>query len=101
MMAADDEKVVTRYLRDTRFPVYPRQASSAHDFGDDETIGLHVKLRGYRLADPDANPDYAFGRFLGKHPDGFVVGVSGLLSGIHTCEVFETLEELKERWQLD
>lgn len=96
-----DPAVVSEFIRSTVWPDEPRQPKDAFDFGDDATIGLHLKRVGYSISDTTGDPNQVFGRYLGRHPDGYVVAVTGLLSGAHTCEIFDFLPELKRQWKLD
>jgi hypothetical protein len=43
----------------------------------------------------------AFGRYLGEHPYGFAVLVTHIDYRPKAVELFDTLEELKQQWQLD
>lgn len=80
-----------------------RSCKDRGDFGDTATVGLSLRrlgVNGASLAGYD--PDDAFGTFLGQHDDGLVVAIKKLdYTGYSGCEVFETLEDLKRRWELD
>lgn len=96
-----DPAAISAFLRDTVWPDEARSPKDAFDFGDDATVGLHVKRVGYSLSDNTLDPNQVFGRYLGRHPDGYVVVVTGLLTGPHSCEIYDFLPELKQQWQLD
>ena len=96
-----DAAAVREFLEQTRWPDQPRTPTGPLDFGDDETIGMHVKRVGYTLSDTTLDTNDVFGRYLGRHPDGYVVAISGLLTGFHACEIYDFLPELKQQWQLD
>jgi hypothetical protein len=96
-----DADAVHKFLAETNWPEQTRIPTNALDFGDDATIGLHLKRVGYTLSDTTQDENQVFGRYLGRHPDGYVVAVSGVLTGFHTCEIFAFLPELKQHWQLD
>lgn len=96
-----DPDAVQEFLAQTNWPDQPRTPTDAFDFGDDATIGLHLKRVGYTLSDTALDVNQVFGRYLGRHPDGYVVAVSGLLHDFHTCEIYDFLPELKRQWQLD
>lgn len=80
-----------------------RDVTCRGDFGDEKTIGLSLRrlgVSGSSLSGHD--PDDAFGVYLGRHDDGWVVGIKRLdYSGWSGCEVFKTLEDLQRRWELD
>lgn len=80
-----------------------RDVSNRGDFGDEKTVGLSLRRLGVTgLSMNGYDPDNAFGEYLGQHDDGYVVGIKKLdYSAWSGCEVFETLDELKRRWELD
>lgn len=95
----DDEESIKRYVMSTRYPVKMKTGcQNAHDFGGQDTVGLHVKRMGTSIED---DCDDAFGRYLGQHDAGYVVLVTHIDYRPKAIEVFETLEELKKQWQLD
>lgn len=106
MARHEDRATIIAYMKATELPPKPRRPESCADYGDFETVGLAVKRRGmtYRSNDPDANQnmDNQFGRYLGKHPDGYAILVVTLVTS-EPCavEVFSTLEGMKLRWSLD
>lgn len=96
MTRKDDQ--LAAYLENTPL-VKTRTPQSASDFGDVETVGLCLKRRGYTIADDAPEP---FGRYLGQHGDEFVVGIVPVTGfDIVGIEVYTTLDELKQEWQLD
>jgi hypothetical protein len=73
------------------------------DFGDDTTVGLSLRRVGLSFDHPFSKMDECFGVYLGHHPgDGYVVGNKKFdYSGWAGCELFASLEDLKQRWELD
>ena len=77
------------------------------DYGDNPTVGLHLKRRNlekYPLFDPTIDPASRpdFGIYLGQQSDGFVVALKDLfMTKCIGIEVFETEEALHEEWTLD
>lgn len=70
------------------------------DFGDQRTVGLHLKRNSFTFGSPDREDGW-FGVYLGAHDGKFAVGTWGTLYGRIGVELFDTLEELKEEWRLD
>ena len=99
MTRIEDLDTIGRFISNTAIPaVTKRDCQNAHDFGGPDTVGLHVKRIGTNIA--DACED-AFGRYLGEHPYGFTVLVTSVDYKPRAVELYETLEELKQKWQLD
>lgn len=99
MTRIEDMETIGRFIEHTVIPaVTKRDCKDAHDFGGPDTVGLHVKRIGTSIAD---SCEDSFGRYLGEHPYGFVVLVTTIDWWPKAVEVFETLEELKTKWQLD
>lgn len=95
-------EVAYRYHIDS--PVFGNKKSpnSRGDFGGSDTVGLSLRRIGLSFDNPEYKPDESFGKFLGQHDDGWVVGVSKFdYSGYSGCEIFPSLEDLKRRWELD
>lgn len=87
-------------------PVLQRQrvSTSEDDFGDERTIGRHVKRRGVSIDAADIEKDY--GLFLGWKNDRWHVGIKSLAfmfgdERFEGGESYATLEELKSEWVLD
>lgn len=77
-----------------------RDCKDKYDFGDTQTVGVHLKRTGFLCYDLENSLD--FGRFLGEHKDGWVVAICAEdFKGFCTAEVFKTLEDLKRSWELD
>lgn len=69
------------------------------DYGDQETVWLHLKRVGSSIGDPEEDN---YGLYLGHYEDGYVVGIKDFVgSKIVSCEIFDTEEEMKTIWQLD
>jgi hypothetical protein len=76
----------------------PREMKHAHDWGDQETVWAHTKHHGATIGSPDDH----FGVYLGFHKDvGYVVALKDIKSRFTGGEVFKTIGEMKQRWQLD
>jgi hypothetical protein len=95
-----DADQACQYWLDSPVFFEKRQSKDQFDFGDDRTVGKCLKRRYLSFYDYQENLD--FGRFLGKHQDKWVVGIvnedsSQLVGG----EVFDSLEDLKQAWELD
>jgi hypothetical protein len=99
MTRLEDEESITRYVMNTRYPrTVKKDCQSAHDFGEQDTVGLHVKRMGTSIED---DCEDAFGRYLGQHDAGYVVLVTFIDYRPKAIEIFDTLEELKKQWRLD
>lgn len=99
MSRTDNMDTVKRFIEHTAFPAVTKQGcKNAHDFGEPDTVGLHVKRIGTSIED---DCEDAFGRYLGEHPYGFAILVTHLDYTPKAVELFDTLEELKQKWQLD
>jgi hypothetical protein len=73
-----------------------------YDYGDEGTVHASLKRVDYDINDQSAMKD-SFGVFCGKLGGRYVVGVMGVGSkyAFHSCEVYESLEEMKKVWRLD
>jgi hypothetical protein len=95
----DAKEKMTEIINNSVVFCIKRQPTGPDDFGDETTVGLHLKRRGVNLGNA-SDADSPFGRYLGLHDDGYVVLATGLFNVSH-IETFDSLEELKEDWQLD
>ena len=77
-----------------------RRPSGPFDFGDNETIGLHMKRSGKSLLELG---EFDFGLYLGEHEGKWAVGIKDMKTKLPLvgAELFDSLEQLKEEWQLD
>lgn len=77
-----------------------RKPLSRQDFGGDDTVGLKVRRMGKRnLLD---YVDHDFGMFLGFQKGKYHIGTCEVTSFKPSkLESFDTLEELKMKWELD
>lgn len=85
-------------------PVFGNKKSPDNrgDFGGDDTVGLSLRRVGLSFDNPEYKMNESFGKFLGQHKEGWVVGVSKFdYSGYSGCEIFKSLDDLKRRWELD
>ncbi len=98
-----DSVAVYQYWLDSPVFSVPRPTTKHDDFGDQETVGKHLKRRYIEFSDYE---EYDFAIYLGKHESvlgtKYIVGIKNyegnrLISG----ESFNSLEELKEAWILD
>jgi len=84
-------------------PVFAEGRIPTHalDFGDEATVTLSLKRRNDNVF--EGNPNDKFGLFLGNFKGKFVVGVHNLGNKLsfNATEVFETVEEMQSKWQLD
>lgn len=102
MIRKDGMQIAFEYWENSKFPKRMSQgAKNAFDFGEPDTVGLHLKRVDFNFGVP-TNPAGPFGRYLGKHEDGYVVLVQSMWENEKTAvEIFDTLEELKSSWKLD
>ena len=92
--AAADYWMDSGIFGNKRIPIAP------FDYGDAATVGLNLKRNSYDLGSGD--PNDAFGIYLGKHSDGYVVGVKKLdWSGFSACEIYDSVGDLHADWRLD
>jgi len=98
MTRIEDLDTIGRFISNTAIPAVTKKCQSAHDFGGPDTVGLHVKRMGTSIED---SCEDAFGRYLGEHPYGFTVLVTSVDYKPRAVELFETIEELHQKWQLD
>jgi hypothetical protein len=81
-----------------------RIPSDCFDYGDDETVHANLKRVDFDINNDGWSRDNdCFGVFCGKLRGKYVVGVMGLREkyNFHSCEMFNTLDEMKREWQLD
>jgi len=98
-MVQGDVSAANEYLMDCPVLVDKRVPTDAFDYGDEQTVLLHLKRVGSSIGD---RKEDNYGLYLGYHSDGYVVGIKNFLgNGFIGCEVFETIEEMKTIWQLD
>ena len=84
---------------------------SRDHFGGPESVWCHIRVRGLDYAldalfsDTDAEKyTDAFGIYLGRHGDKWIVGVKPMLSltnKIRGIVEYASLESLKAEWELD
>ena len=104
MIRFEELEDIKRYVQATETPTsVKKDCQNAHDFGGQDTVGLHVKRVNTSIED---SCEDAFGRYLGYlstgvFAGGFAVFVTHIDYSPKAIEVFETLEELKQEWQLD
>lgn len=99
-MIRKDGLVAANYWLDSGVFGEKRTPYAPFDYGDDKTVGLNLKRNSYDFGSSD--PDNVFGIYLGKHNDGYVVGVKKLdYSGWSGCEIFDSLGDLHAEWRLD
>lgn len=95
-----DAQAAQKYLMNSMWFGPKRDPRNQHDFGDNATIGVHLKRIGISFHDYQDELDFAL--FLGAQDDGYVVAIKNMdASDIVGAEVFETLEQLKQVWELD
>ena len=101
-MTKKDAGEASKYAMESKLFGNKRSPAGRGDYGDDETVGLCLRRIGTNLCSHDFDKDDSFGRYLGQHPDGWVVGISKMdYSGWAGCEVFEDLDSLRRTWELD
>lgn len=93
-----DAAVAGDALLDIPFRVgNPRDRTGPFDFGEQDTCRLHLKSVPFDFN----SEDIKFGLYAGKYGEKYVVvllEVSGEIAGV---DRFDTIEELKQNWQLD
>jgi hypothetical protein len=82
---------------DSSVLIRARKMAHRDDWGDQQTIGVHLKRVGISFPYLKGG-DFAV--FLGKHSCGFVVYIKTSAGGLASGEVFDTLDELKTRWEI-
>ena len=93
------ETNLARVLLNTFLWGTKRKPVSEFDFGDEVTVGLHVKRRGKNI---ETATDHDYGIYLGESEGKFHVGTHIIMSfAPDKLESFSTLEELKQQWILD
>lgn len=65
--------------------------------GDPRTIGMHIKLVGSKLTDDNWKGGIYGGQVEGKH----AIVRAGILFDIEAVELFDTVEEMQARWEVD
>lgn len=99
-MVRKDAQAASEYWMESKVFAEKRSADGPFDYGDNKTVGLHLKRNSFKFGESD--PDNSFGVFLGHHNDGYVVGVKKIdLSGFSACEVFDSVGDLHAEWRLD
>lgn len=101
-MTTGDEAETLRFWLGSRTVTAPaqRRRVDRSDFGGADDVGLNLRRIG-RQNVTDFGPD-DFGVFLGRHDDSFVVAVKDFWTWKPTtCEIFSSLAELKQFWELD
>lgn len=99
-MTRKDAKTAANYWMDSGIFGEKRIPTAPFDYGDGATVGLNLKRNSYDFGSGD--PNDVFGIYLGKHSDGYVVGIKKLdFSGFSACEIFETIGDLHAEWRLD
>lgn len=100
MVAATEFALDLDYLE--RMAESPKRRPTAiDDFGDEATIGLHLKRKGR----DDVQRD--FGLYLGEHHGLWIVGIkhctwwTGGCGRLTRLESYGSLERLKRLWELD
>lgn len=71
-----------------------RELKTPDDWGDDATIGVHLKRKNTNIISAKESD---FGRFLG----GTLVGIKNWEGRIISGELFDSLDELKSIWVID
>ena len=77
-----------------------RLPNGPFDFGDEQTVGLHMKRVGKNILELG---EFDFGLYLGEVDGQWVVGIKDMMTTLPLvgAELFESLEDLKQEWQLD
>lgn len=89
---------INEYLFDTPVWCPKRIPANNYDFGDSGTLGMHLKRSNIKFQEFD-NED--FGIFLGEHDEKWVIGILDDKGYVVSGEYFDSLEELKQAWELD
>lgn len=97
LSTGNDRERLVRLLLDTPFGV-DYVPSHPNDFGDQTTVRVMLKRQKSNV---DLKFETDFGIYLGKHADGFYVAIRNEQGEAQSYERFETLELLKQEWQLD
>ena len=88
------------FLLNIPFGHKQRQSKHEYDFGDQATVGSHVKRIGLGFHELQTERD--FGAFLGEYEGRYGIGIWSFgATHFVGCETFDSLEELKKHWQLD
>jgi hypothetical protein len=99
-MVRKDAACANNYWMDSGIFGEKREPTGPFDYGDGKTVGLHLKRNTYTFSGSDGNN--CFGVYLGRHSDGYVVGIKSLdLNGFNACEVFDSIGDLHAEWRLD
>jgi hypothetical protein len=79
-----------------------RNPESRNDFGDDSTVGLHLRKMGFfdrKDLDPEA---HVWGRYLGEYDSKWYVGTYSTFEFYpKALAEYNSLEKLKQVWELD
>ena len=95
-MTTKSQQEAYQYWLDSPILNKKRSPTGPFDFGDEQTIGLHLKRVNYKI---DNKED--FGLYLGQHDDTYVVAIKSWDYQIIGAECFNSLDNLKAEWQLD
>lgn len=99
-MVDGDAKNLYQVMMDAPMFGTKRKSHTPQDFGDDATVGKCLKVIGKTLL--DEYKDYDFGMYLGKQNGKYHVGMCEMMSFTPSkLESFDSLESLKEKWELD
>lgn len=79
-----------------------RQPAHIMDYGDDDTVGLHLKRKDYELLPKKVAQGCKWGIFFGGYKGKWYVGVTKVIIK-YPLGMFEydTLDALKKDWALD
>lgn len=97
-MVKGDQAQALQFQMDSPILRKPRPAKHKDDFGDQESVGLCLKIPGMKAMSLGFD---RFGTWLGRHGDKYVVGIVGPNRELTGCEIFDTLDEVHQRWILD
>lgn len=97
MKILTEDQIVEVFLDTPMYPVQ-RCPDGPDDWGDRATVKLQLKRQGADFSSPWNH----FGTYYGKHSIGYVVAIKGIASMEPISgEAFDTIEEMKQLWQLD
>lgn len=100
-MIQTDKALMFRVFMETPFQnTKPRRAANRSDFGDDATRFFEVRRMPFDFE--KSNIDTDFGKYLGFITSiGWVVSIKDTVGNPTGVEIYATLEELKQNWELD
>ena len=107
MKEIDNKEAGSVWMESPVFAASNSQYSPSHrgDFGDTKSVGLALRRTNMSrfVQPPDPEADRMFGVFCGQQPSGewAVVTKAFDMSGISGGELFDSLEALQRRWELD